>query len=329
MKKQVLVIGAALLLGACGGGGSTATTSPSPAGPSTVASIAAEVPADMKALAPFQIATDATYAPNELVNPDTGAIQGWDIDLGNAICKVMGVACTFNNVTFDDIIAQLKASTPSEVAGGDKPRYLLSISSWTPKLSREQGGIDFITYYKAGESWMVKVGGPTISTAVDMCGHNVAVESGTTEELDAWGYMGQEVGGTRISGDKDNCTDAGKQPIKVLSFGTQTEANSALLSGRADFGWLDQPVADYQVKQSNGQMKIGGQACSVSPYGIAVVKGSPLEQAITDVVKYLIDNNNYYKSILDQWGVADGAIASSDVALNDNNSVGPTCVPSY
>lgn len=326
MKKQVLVIGAALLVGACGGG-TSATSSPSPSGPSTVASIAAEVPADIKAQAPFQIATDATYAPNEFVNPDTGAIEGWDIDLGQAICKVMGVACTFNNVTFDDIIAQLKASTPSEQAGGDKPRYLLSISSWTPTQAREDGGIDFITYYKAGESWVVKAGGPTINSAADMCGHTVAVEAGTTEESDAWGYMGQEVGGTPIAGAKDNCNAAGKQPIKVLSFGTQTEANSALLSGRADFGFLDQPVADYQVQQSAGKLKAGGQACNVSPYGIALVKGSPLEKPIMDALKYLMDNG-HYKTILNKWGVADGAIASSDVAVNNNSSSGPSCIPS-
>lgn len=328
MKKQVLLVGVVLLVGACGGSSTTSGSSGAPAGPSAVSSIAGEVPSDIKALAPFQIATDATYAPNEFVNPDTGAIQGWDIDLGNAICKVMGVACTFNNVTFDDIIAQLKASTPSEQAGGDKPRYLLSISSWTPTQARENGGIDFITYYKAGESWLVKVGGSaTINTAADMCGHTVAVESGTTEESDAWGFMGKSVGGAVIAGDKDNCP-SGKD-ITVASFGTQTEANSALLSGRADFGWLDQPVADYQVKQSNGKLKISGQACSVSPYGIALVKGSTLEKPITDAVKYLIDNNSYYKSVLNQWGVADGAIASSDVALNNNSSIGPTCVPSY
>ncbi|TAN34985.1 transporter substrate-binding domain-containing protein [bacterium] len=326
-RKPLLALAATIMLTACGG--APATTPATSGGPAKVDSIASEVPAEMKALAPFQIAVDATYAPNEFVNPETGAITGWDIDFGNAICKVMGVACTFNNVTFDDIIAQLKASTPSEVAGGDKPRYVLSISSWTPTQARETGGIDFITYYKAGESWLAKVGGPTISTAADMCGHNVAVESGTTEESDAWGYMGKQVGGTAISGDKDNCQAAGKQPINVLSFATQTEANSALLSGRADFGWLDQPVADYQVKQSNGKLKIAGQACSVSPYGIAVVKGSPLEKPITDAVKYLIDNNGYYANILKTWGVDDGAIASSDVALNNNNSIGPSCVPSY
>lgn len=327
MKKLVLIIAGVLAVTACGSTNSSSSNTPS--GVTKVASIAAEVPGNLAALAPFQIATDATYAPNEFVDPNTGAISGWDIDLGQALCKEMGVACTFNNVTFDDIIAQLKASTPSEVAGGDKPRYVMSISSWSPTAAREQNGVDFITYYKAGEAWLVKVsGGPTINTAADMCGKTVAVESGTTEESDAWGYMGQSVGGTAIPGDTDNCKSAGKPEIKVSSFATQTEANSALLSGRADVGWLDQPVADYQAKQSGGKFKISGQPCSVAPYGIALVKGSPLEQPLMDAVKYAIDHG-YYKSILDNWGVADGAITSADVALNNNNSIGQTCVPSY
>jgi polar amino acid transport system substrate-binding protein len=324
----VVVAVATTLLAACGGT-STGPAASSSGGLSKVASIAAEIPDTIKAQAPFQIATDATYAPNEFINPDSGAIEGWDIDFGNALCKVMGVVCTFNNVTFDDIIAQLKASTPAEQAGGDKPRYQFSISSWTPTSDREAGGIDFISYYKAGEAWLVKAsGGATISSAADMCGKNVAVESGTTEETDAWGYMGQKVGGTAIPGDKDNCKAAGKADIMVQGFATQTEANSALLSGRADIGWLDQPVAGFQVKQTTGKLKIGGQPCSVAPYGIAIVKGSALEKALTDAVKYLIDNG-YYKTILTNWSVTEGAIASADVALNNNNSIGASCVPSY
>ena len=319
MKRlPIVLVTAAVTLAACGG------TSNAPAassgGPSKVATIAAEVPDSIKSLAPLQIATDATYPPNESINPDTGAIEGWDIDFGKALCKVMGVACTFNNVIFADIIPQLKATNP---------RYVFSISSWTPTQQREDGGIDFITYYKAGEAWIVKSGGPTVSTAADMCGHTVAVETGTTEESDAWGFMGKQVGGTPIAGDKDNCAAAGKQKITVSSFDKQTDANTALLSGRADIMWVDQPVADYQVKTSGGKMKLGGQPCSVSPYGIALVKGSPLEKAMTDAVKYLMDNGGFYTSILNNWGVADGAIKSSDVKLNDNSSIGSSCVPSY
>ncbi len=328
MKRfGVLVISAATVLAACGGGGTTSASPSAAGGPGKVASIASEVPDAVKSQSPLQIATDATYAPNEFINADTGAIQGWDIDFGNALCKVMGLVCTFNNVTFDDIIAQLKASTPAEQAAGDKPRYQFSISSWTPTQKREDSGIDFVTYYKAGESWLVKAsGGATINAAADMCGKKVAVEAGTVEESDAWGYMGKQVGGTAIAGDKDNCPSG--QDIQVSSFATQTEANSALLSGRADIGWLDQPVAGYQVTQTGGKLKLGGQPCSVSPYGIAIVKGSALEKALTDAVKYLIDNG-YYKTILDKWGVTAGAVASSDVALNNNSSIGATCVPSY
>jgi len=314
----MVLVTVVMTLAACGG---SSTTSTSTGGPSKVDSIASAVPASVKNLAPLQIATDATYAPNEFINPDTGAIEGWDIDFGKAICKVMGVACTFNNVIFSNIIPQLKA---------EDPRYLFALSSYTPTDERIKGGIDFITYYKAGESWVVKAeGGPSINTAADMCGHTVAVETGTTEESDAWGFMGKQVGGTAIAGDKDNCAAASKQPIKVSSFDKQTDANSALLSGRADILWVDQPVADYQVKQSGGKMKLGGKPCSVAPYGIALPKNSPLEKPMMDAVKYLIDNNNYYKNILKNWGVEDGAVDSSAVKLNDTAAVGESCVPSY
>jgi len=318
MKRLPMVLVTVVMtLAACGG---TSTASTASGGPGKVDSIASEVPDSIKSLAPLQIATDATYAPNEFINPDTGEIEGWDIDLGKAICKVMGVACTFNNVIFSNIIPQLKA---------DNPRYIFSLSSFTPTEEREKSGIDFITYYKAGEAWIVKAsGGPTVNSAADMCGRTVAVETGTTEESDAWGYMGKQVGGTAIAGDKDNCAAASKQPIKVSSFEKQTDANTALVSGRAEILWLDQPVAGYQVKQSGGKMKLGGQPCSVAPYGLALVKGSPLEKALTDAIKYLIDNG-YYATIMKKWGVEEGSLNNSEVKLNDNNAIGSSCVPSY
>ena len=311
----------AAMLAACGGSSSGSTSTPSSsaaAGPSVQTTIAAEVPAAIKADAPIQIATDASYAPNEFVDLN-GNIVGWDIDLAKDVCKVLGLSCTINNVTFSDIIPALLES-PS--------KYQMSFSSYSPTTAREAKGIDFITYYQAGEAWLVKVGGPQISGAADMCGHAVAVEAGTTEEADAWGYMGKQPGGAAISGDTDHCTSAGKQDITVDSFDTQTEANAALLSGRADFGWADQPVADYQVKLEQGKLAIGGAACSVYPYGVAIVKTLGLDKAIEDAVSYLI-TNGFYATTLKTWGVADGAIAASAVSVNDNNAVGATCVPAY
>ncbi len=317
MKRWIVAFAGLVLLAACGGGGSNnASNSPSTLG--KVDKIASEIPSSMQGQT-LQIATDATYEPNEFTDPSSGQITGWDVDFGMALCKVMGVTCQFQNVSFDTIIAQLKAANS---------RYAFSLSSWSPTQDRENSGIDFISYYRAGESFIVKAqGGATVNGLADLCGKSVAVESGTTEETDAWGYMGQGVGGAAQAGGKDNCKSAGKQPIKVLSFEKQTDANSALLSGRADAGFLDSPVAAYQVKQSNGQFKVSGQACSVAPYGLAMIKGGPLEQALTDAIKYVIDNG-FYKQVLNKWGVADGAITSGDVKLNDNNAVGATCVPS-
>jgi polar amino acid transport system substrate-binding protein len=309
----------AALLAACGGSGGSSPASSGPTGPTVQANIASEVPSAIKNAAPLQIASDASYAPNEFVDPNTGDLVGWDIELAKEVCAVLGVPCTINNVTFSDIIPAL-LENPS--------KYQMSFSSFTPTSDREAKGIDFVTYYQAGEAWLVKTGGPTISSAADMCGHTVAVESSTTEEMDAWGYMGMLPGGAKKSGDTDHCTAAGKQDITVLSFQTQTQANAALLSGRADFGWADQPVADYQVKLESGKLKIGGTACSVSPYGVAMVKATGLEQAVQDALKYLIDNN-WYGQLLEKWGVKDGAIPSSAVGLNNNNSVGASCVPSY
>jgi polar amino acid transport system substrate-binding protein len=280
-----------------------------------VTRIADEVPPDERDKGALQVATDATYAPNEFVDPQDGQVKGWDVDLANAVGTVLGLPLVINNADFNSIIPNLGT------------RYDLSFSSFTPTEEREKT-VDFVTYYQAGESWLVRTGGPQINSATDLCGRTVAVETGTTEESDAWGFMGKKPDGTPIEGDKDNCAAAGKPAITVHSFVKQTEANADLLGGRADVGWADQPVADYQVQLLTGQLQISGQACSVAPYGVAFPKGSGMLESVQDAIKYLIDNG-YYAQILKKWNVSDGAIASSKVLINNNDTVGASCVPSY
>jgi polar amino acid transport system substrate-binding protein len=312
-----LALTATLVLAACGssGGPSASSSAASSSGPSVQPNIASEVPSAIKDKGAIQVATDATYAPNEFIDPTSGEIKGWDIDLAKALSKVLGIPFVISNADFSTIIPDLGT------------RYDLGISSFSPTTEREKT-VDFVTYYQAGEAWITKTGGPSITQASDLCGKTVAVETGTVEESDAWGFMGKKPDGSAIAGDTNNCTKAGKPDITVSSFTKQTDANSALTGGHADVGWLDQPVAQYQTKVLAGQLQLTGQPCSVAPYGIAIAKGNGMIKPLTDAIKYLIDNG-FYTQILKNWVVQSGAITSAQVATNNNNSVGATCVPAY
>jgi polar amino acid transport system substrate-binding protein len=55
-----------------------------------------------------RIGTDATYPPFESVDA-SGAIVGWEIDYGRALCAAMRVTCTFQNQDWDGIVPALLA----------------------------------------------------------------------------------------------------------------------------------------------------------------------------------------------------------------------------
>jgi polar amino acid transport system substrate-binding protein len=116
------------------------------------------------------IATDASYAPNEF--KQNGQIVGFDVDLGSAIAKKLGVTPSFQDVKFDNILPALQSK-----------KYDISLSSFTDNKQRE-ASFDFVTYFSAGTGLMVKAGNPEKLTPEDLslCGKKVAVEKGTTQE---------------------------------------------------------------------------------------------------------------------------------------------------
>ncbi len=246
------------------------------------------MPAAVKSKGKILVAADASYPPNEFVAADGKTIQGMDADLAQALAQVLGINAELVNSPFDSIIPGLQAN-----------KYDIAMSSMTDTKEREKT-IDFVTYFNAGTSFFTKSsGGADIQTIDDLCGHHVAVESGTTQQDDA-------------KAQTTKCTGAGKPAVDVQIFNDQNAANLALTSGRADIVMVDQPVADYQVKQSNGAFKPTGKTYGQAPYGIALPKGSALAQPLLDALKVLIDNGTY-KQILDKWGIASGAISAPQI----------------
>jgi polar amino acid transport system substrate-binding protein len=298
---------AVLALSACSSSKSTTATTPSSAAPpaattatpsaaassaapsaagSSAADPASLLPAAIKSAGVLNIATDASYAPNEYFDTDGKTIIGLDVDLGNAIAAKLGLKAHFQNVTFSAIIPALAAA-----------KYDLSLSSFTDTKARE-ATVDFVDYFNAGESLMVLAGNPKGVTGPDLslCGLTIAVEKGTTEE-------------SEIPALSKKCTDAGKKAITGLSSDDQNGANLALTSGRADVGSADSPIAAYAVKQLAGKIALAGQIYETAPYGIAIPKTPGLAPAIKAALASMIADGSY-KTVLNKYGDDAGAITT-------------------
>jgi polar amino acid transport system substrate-binding protein len=296
-------------LAACGSSSSSSTSSttstPSSSATSTSSSstpaaganaaVVKLVPATIKSKGTMTVAADASYAPNEFIGSDGHTVVGMDADLSNALAAVMGLKANIVNATFDTIIPGL--------SGG---KYDMGASSFTDTLAREKV-VNFVDYFSAGTSFFTKTsGGTSVTGLADLCGKSVSVESGTTEETDA-------------QGQSKKCTAAGKPKVTVLVFPTQTAANLALSSGRAEISMADSPVAAYQVKQSNGAFKVVGPEYGTAPYGLALPKASGLAPAVLAALKVL-EKNGTYMSILTKWGIQSGALPASEMKINGATS---------
>ncbi|MDN3355540.1 ABC transporter substrate-binding protein [Actinomadura sp. DC4] len=277
-------VAGALALSACGAG---ATTAPSQNALDRI-----------KKNGELVIATDATYAPNEF--QQKGRIVGFDIDLGTEIARRLGVTVKFKNVKFDDILPALRSKT-----------YDLGLSSITDNEQRERS-LDFVTYFSAGTSLMVKAGNPEKLSPGDLslCGKKIAVQKGTTQADELTPKSSADSGaGSRV----EKCRRGGRPAPVKLPMHDQGAADLALSEGRADAVLADSPVAGYVVKQSGGKLALAGKAYDTAPYGIAVPKDEDdLLDAIQKTVKNMI-SDGFYKMYADIWGVADGGIIDPQV----------------
>lgn len=250
-------------------------------------SIAALVPDYVKKDGKLVVGTDTSYAPAEFIGEDGKTPVGYDIDLTKAIAKVMGLEPETAVSKFDMIIPSIGS------------KYDIGISSFTVTPERQKA-VDFVTYYKAGSTWVTKKGNPDKVDTKNLCGVKVAVQIGTTQEEEL----------TKIN---EQCKADGKTEIDVLSSSLQTDVTTNVATGKASVFYADSPVAGYAISQTDGTLEALGADEGVTEEGIIVKKGDEkMAQAVQKSVQKLMDDGTY-KKILDNWGVSSGAIEQSQI----------------
>ncbi|MDT5340047.1 MAG: hypothetical protein QOD90_5552 [Mycobacterium sp.] len=135
-----------------------------PAG--AVASIAATVPAEIRASGTLVIGVNVPYAPNEFKDSH-GTIVGFDVDLMNAIARTLGLKPDYRDTEFDSIIPSVQSDN-----------FNVGASSFTDTLDREQK-VDFVTYFQAGTLWARRTGTSVEPSAA--CGLKVGVAQGVLQ----------------------------------------------------------------------------------------------------------------------------------------------------
>lgn len=263
-------------------GGASAATSSGAGDPKSL------VPADIAKAGVIRAATDGTYPPNEFTGPDGKTLMGFDIDLGNAVAERLGLKIEFANAKFDTILTGIQGN-----------RYDVAFSSFTDNKER-QAKVDFVDYFTAGTSILVKKGNPEkIGKLEDLCGKKIALESGTVQVTIAQGAK---------------CTGGSK--IEIAQLPDDAAARLQVKTGRAVADMNDFPVAAYTAKTSGGgnDFEVVGTQYETAPYGIAVSKDlTGLRDAIQAALKAMVADGSY-AAILKKWDIEQGAV--QDITVN-------------
>ena len=236
-------------------------------------SIAAMVPDDIKKSGTLRNGVATNYAPTEFIDTDGSTVIGYI----TAVSKLMGLKVATTNAAFSSLIPALGS------------KYDVSVSAFTITLEREKQ-VTMASYFKAGFSMAVPKGNPKKISPDDLCGHTVAVQTGTAQE-------------TAAQHKSKQCVKAGHKPIDLLSYASQSDATTNVTGGKADVLYADSVITGYAIKQTSKLVALGG---------ITAKNDGGLSKAIQVATQKLIDDGTM-KKLLAAWGTQDGLIKTSQV----------------
>ena len=246
------------------------------------------LPADIKAKGKLTFATDPTDPPFQYFNPDNDLI-GAEIDLANAVGKILGVKVEFVSSGFSAIIPGVEAG-----------RFDASVSAFASTTTRQKI-VDFVTYFNSSRAFLYRTDTlPDIKDETDLCGLKVAIPSGTTMA-------------TAIVGLSTNCTTAGKAAIAYSLFPDQAATVLAVRSGRADLTILSASVSSHLQRNGNGEFEVLLRPTQGLDYNGMVVRKGGLVKVMQKAVQKLMDDGTF-TAIFTKWNIQ--KLARDKVEIN-------------
>ncbi len=221
------------------------------------------------------VGTDAAFPPFENVNPDTGDIEGFDIDLITAIAEVMGLDVEIRNIGWDPLFTAIPDKTLD-----------LGISAMTITEERRNTFLFSEPYFRSNLTVIIRDGGPmegVIDSVDDLDGRSIAYQEFTTSE----GWVADELEGT--------------MGFTVTKTATTlfTDAVQLLLADEVDAVIIDSPVAEGY--QAAGSVIIVDTIITDEKFGIPMPLGEVALKGAVDAALAELVADGTYDDIFDEW----------------------------
>ena len=154
---------------------------------------------------------------------------------------------------------------------------------------------------------------PAIGSKYDLGIAAFTITKERMESVDFVSYFTAGMGYAVAAGNPKQCKADGKKDITIQSSKQQTDATTAVVTGKADVFFADSPVVGYAIAQTDGQLEQLGKDFDEVPNAIAIKKGdSQTTEAVQKAMQKLMDDGTYTK-ILQHWGVESGALDKAEI----------------
>ena len=253
---------------------------------SKIESIADLVPAGVATAGTLKVGTSAS-SPPEGFKTEAGGLDGYEVQLVNAIGDVLGLEVDWQVSDFASLIPGLN-SNRFDLAAGQ-----IGITKDRAEI------VDFVTLVMTSQSFATAKDSDIKEVTIeDLCGRNVAVMQGSR----------QQDFGTEQSKD---CEAAGKPAVNLSVFQNTNDSWLSMRSKRTEIYWAGSTNVAYLVNSSD-DAQIVGQHLTPYPTGLALSKDSEMGPAIEAALQSLVEDGSYGK-ILQEWGIQDSAVTRAEL----------------
>ncbi|MFN2330364.1 MAG: transporter substrate-binding domain-containing protein [Halomonas sp.] len=216
------------------------------------------------------VVTDPSFVPFEMLDPETGEMIGFDMDMINELGQRAGFEINLTTMEFAGIIPAVQTGSQEIAVAG------VTITEERAQI------VDFSDpYYDSGLRIIVRADNDSVETIEDLKGMSVATRIGST----SYDFLQENLGDS----------------ADITPYPGNSDMYMALLGRNVDAAFYDAPnVAYFSQTRGEGRTKVVGPLYSGQQYGIVFHKGSQWVEPVNEALAEMHEDGTYAE-IYEKW----------------------------